>query len=96
MLGPMVMALQAKRRTGQHHNALHLKAFTQRKAFIPAPRPVIARKGFGLRGLLRFQMCDRQFHILRAVFGGDQHGIRHGHRHDVFQPDAHQLQAARF
>ena len=95
VFGAVVVALQAEGGAGVDDDALDLKAVADDEAFVPAPRPVVAGEGFGLRHAGGFQDRNGEFYVLSAVFGGDQNGVGHGDGDDVVQTDADQLQAAR-
>ena len=85
-----MVALQAQRRARMHEDALDLEPLAQRKAFEPAPGPVILGK---LRRLPRprsLQRRDRLPQVLRAVHRRDQHRVGHRHGDHVLQPEPHQ------
>lgn len=77
VFGAVMVALERKRRTGVDDDALHLKARANHKAFVPAPRAIIARQGFGLRHGFGFQRGDGLFNLLRTVLVGDEHRVGH-------------------
>ena len=92
VFGAMVVALQRQRRAWMDVDAFHLETVADNEAFEPAPRAVILGEGRRLRRALGLERIDRLFNVLRPRHIRNQHGIVHRNRHDVLEPDAHDLQ----
>ena len=91
MFRPVQVGLQRQRRAGVDVDPLDLEAVAAADRLIPAPGPVIAGKGGGLRRPARLQRLDRQAHRLGRACIGHQHRIAGRDGDDVRQPDPDQF-----